>query len=131
MIFLSLLLSACFYTQNSDAAATATRQQLVQCKWQLDHQTLSSHDYTGTDSSTVKGNKQDYILFHPDGTAIVSFKGNKDTLDYTVADDGTLSFGQGPYQIVELSSTVLRLYQNEDTGNGSYNREWLELRKAK
>ena len=130
MFTLTLLISALLSFQTSTAStAINTKDLLVQQKWQLNKQVFSSHDVTGTDSNTVAGNKNDYIEFRSDGTALISYKGNKDILEYKIVNDNVLSFGIHSYTITQLNNHTLHLYQNEEEPNGDYNREWLELQK--
>jgi hypothetical protein len=129
IFFLCLLLSVFVAATSYASAATTVQQRLISKKWQLNQQIYASHDQSGTDSSAVAGSKNDFLEFKADGSVLVSFKGNKDTLQYKIINDTILNLGTNNYIITQLSDNSLHLYQNEEEQNGDYNREWLQLRK--
>ncbi len=129
-IFSLFALLSILLTSYSYASSTASVQQrLINNKWQLNKQIFANHDNTGTDSNTVAGGKNDFLEFKADGTVLVSFKGNRDTLQYKLVNDSIINLGTNNYKITVLNDNSLHLYQDEQEQNGDYNREWLQLQK--
>jgi hypothetical protein len=113
---------------NSSLGIQTESSPLKGHKFLLKYQLFESHDGTGTDIDTVS-HQGDYIFFSLDGKAYMNFKGKLDSIAYNFPTKQSVGFGDTPFVITSLGNGSYKLYQNEQTANGDYNRVTYLLEK--
>jgi hypothetical protein len=97
-------------------------------KFLLKYQLFESHDNKGTDIDTVS-HQGDYIFFSSHGKAYMNFNGKLDSITYNFPTKQSVGFGDTPFTITNLGNGFYKLYQNEQTATGDYNRVTYLLSK--
>lgn len=119
-IVLAFTTTICIANDKKTSAQFSTND-LVNQKWHIQSQSFASHDQSGTDVDTVRGNELDYINFSDNGYAYCLFNGVHDTLEYKLIGTDSISFGDTPF-LITFNNDQVEFYQNEEEKNGDYNR---------
>jgi len=126
----TFLLFTLFCSWQQSRAANADTLQLSGYTWKLLQQVYTSRDASGTAIHKIKGQAGDYIRFEKNGKAIVRYKGNCDTLDYSITEGNFIHLGnEAAYKIAITAPGRISLSQRTDENTDGYNSISLELKR--
>ena len=103
--------------------------QRLQAKWLVDKEISNSH-YGGADhTATYTGLATDYVDFRSNNKVYSQVSGSKDTSNYSVVNDSTMTIDVDTYKILTLTDNIFKIYSKSFTTPVIWDETTINLKK--